>query len=99
MKEYETPTEATLEEIRQTVADFKQGAANALEAGFDGIELHGANGYLIDQFLRDRTNKRVSALLLVYHTADTASARRKHIQLGVQFSLAESCVSRETMYR
>jgi N-ethylmaleimide reductase len=67
MKEYETPTEATLEEIKQTVADFKQGAANALEAGFDGIELHGANGYLIDQFLRDKTNKRVSALVLAMH--------------------------------
>jgi len=44
--------------IRETVADFARSAANARLAGFDGIEIHGANGYLIDQFIRDRTNQR-----------------------------------------
>lgn len=44
--------------IRETVADFARSAANARRAGFDGVEIHAANGYLIDQFIRDRTNKR-----------------------------------------
>jgi N-ethylmaleimide reductase len=45
-------------EIPGRVADFRQAAINAMHACFDGVELHGANGYLIDQFLRDKTNKR-----------------------------------------
>jgi N-ethylmaleimide reductase len=48
-------------EIPGVVADFAKAAANAKRAGFDGVELHGANGYLIDQFLRDGTNKRTDA--------------------------------------
>ena len=49
---------ATLDEIRQLVKDFRKGAERAKEAGFDGVELHGANGYLIDQFLQDGSNQR-----------------------------------------
>jgi N-ethylmaleimide reductase len=45
-------------EIAGIVADFKKGAENAKEAGFDGVEVHGANGYLLDQFLQDGSNKR-----------------------------------------
>ena len=45
-------------EIPAIVAAFAQGANNAIEAGFDGVEVHGANGYLIDQFLRDGANQR-----------------------------------------
>ncbi|WP_210546851.1 alkene reductase [Rhodoferax sp. PAMC 29310] len=45
-------------EIPAIVAAFAQGAKNAIEAGFDGVEVHGANGYLIDQFLRDGANQR-----------------------------------------
>ena len=45
-------------EIHQVVADFAQGAKNALAAGFDGVEIHGANSYLIEQFLRDSSNHR-----------------------------------------
>ncbi|KAK2010663.1 FMN-linked oxidoreductase [Colletotrichum eremochloae] len=52
------PEEMTREDIRSVVADFAQAARNAIEAGFDGVELHGANGYLIDQFLQDRSNRR-----------------------------------------
>jgi N-ethylmaleimide reductase len=48
-------------EIPGVVADFAKAAANAKRAGFDGVELHGAHGYLIDQFLRDGTNKRADA--------------------------------------
>lgn len=53
-----TPHELTVEEIADVVAEFRRGAANAISAGFDGVEIHGANGYLIDQFLRDGANKR-----------------------------------------
>jgi 2,4-dienoyl-CoA reductase-like NADH-dependent reductase (Old Yellow Enzyme family) len=45
-------------EIPGIVEDFRRGAQNALEAGFDGVEIHGANGYLLDQFLQDRSNTR-----------------------------------------
>jgi N-ethylmaleimide reductase len=48
-------------EIPGIVEQFKRGAENAKAAGFDGVELHGANGYLLDQFLRDGTNKRTDA--------------------------------------
>jgi N-ethylmaleimide reductase len=58
MKDYETPHELTLEEIQQIIQDYKQAAINALEAGFDGIELHAAFGYLPNQFLADSSNQR-----------------------------------------
>ena len=52
------PQALTAEEIPAIVAAFVQGAKNAIAAGFDGVEVHGANGYLIDQFLRDTPNNR-----------------------------------------
>ena len=52
------PRALALEEIKDIVDEYRRGAANAIRAGFDGIELHGANGYLIDQFLRDGANLR-----------------------------------------
>jgi N-ethylmaleimide reductase len=55
------PRAVTLEEIPGIVESFKRGAANALQAGFDGVEIHGANGYLLDQFAKDGTNKRSDA--------------------------------------
>lgn len=58
MKPYETPRALERDEISGIVEQFRQGAENALEAGFDGVEIHGANGYLLDQFLRDGANKR-----------------------------------------
>ena len=48
-------------EIPGIIEGFKRGAANALAAGFDGVEIHGANGYLLDQFAKDGTNKRSDA--------------------------------------
>jgi N-ethylmaleimide reductase len=54
----ETPHALELEEITGIVEQFRQGAKNALAAGFDGVELHGAFGYLIDQFLQDGSNQR-----------------------------------------
>lgn len=55
---YAVPRALHAEEIPAIVADFAEGARNAKEAGFDGVEVHAANGYLIDQFLQDGTNKR-----------------------------------------
>ncbi|MES2830609.1 MAG: alkene reductase [Pseudomonadota bacterium] len=52
------PRPLETQEIKQVVDEYRQGAANAMRAGFDGVEIHGANGYLIDQFLRDSTNLR-----------------------------------------
>lgn len=55
---YEMPKAVTKEEIKQLIADYVIAAQNAMTAGFDGVEIHGANGYLIDQFLHFDTNKR-----------------------------------------
>ena len=57
-KEFEVPRELSIEEIKQVVEEFHQGALNAKEAGFDGVEVHGANGYLLDQFLHSASNIR-----------------------------------------
>ncbi|KAL7943877.1 NADH:flavin oxidoreductase/NADH oxidase [Trichoderma barbatum] len=55
------PQEMTHEQIASCITDFKQAAKNAILAGFDGVEVHGANGYLVDQFLQDNCNKRSDA--------------------------------------
>ena len=55
------PRELRLDEIPALVAVYAQGAKNAIAAGFDGVEVHGANGYLIDQFLRDSANTRTDS--------------------------------------
>ncbi|WP_037570263.1 alkene reductase [Phaeacidiphilus oryzae] len=57
-KDFVTPEELSDSAIRATIADFAAAARNAVEAGFDGVELHGANGYLIHQFLAPNTNRR-----------------------------------------
>ncbi|HLZ97705.1 MAG TPA: alkene reductase, partial [Steroidobacteraceae bacterium] len=56
--DYETPRALETHEVAVMVEAYRQGAKNALAAGFDGVEIHGANGYLPDQFLQDGTNKR-----------------------------------------
>ena len=55
------PRALELNEIPGIIESFRRGAAHALEAGFDGVEIHGANGYLLDQFAKDGTNKRTDA--------------------------------------
>ncbi len=55
---FETPREMTEDEILQTIADFASAAENAIAAGFDGVEIHGANGYLVHQFISTNVNLR-----------------------------------------
>ena len=58
---YAVPHPLSLEEIAGVVEAYRKGSENAKRAGFDGVELHGANGYLLDQFLQDGSNKRTDA--------------------------------------
>jgi N-ethylmaleimide reductase len=58
MVPYETPRALETEEVGQVVEAFRQAAVNAKAAGFDGVEIHGANGYLLEQFLQSHTNLR-----------------------------------------
>lgn len=58
---YPTPRALRTDEIPGIVSVFRQGAVNAKKAGFDGVQLHGAHGYLLDQFLRDSVNERTDA--------------------------------------
>lgn len=58
MKDFVEPRELTTDEIKQIIKDFAKSAKNAVDAGFDGVELHGANGYLVQQFLATNTNQR-----------------------------------------
>ncbi|XP_076883923.1 putative 12-oxophytodienoate reductase 11 [Bidens hawaiensis] len=56
--QYSPPHRLTIDEISGVVNDFRTAARNAIHAGFDGVEIHGANGYLIDQFMKDQVNDR-----------------------------------------
>ncbi|KAK6609757.1 NADH:flavin oxidoreductase NADH oxidase [Botrytis cinerea] len=58
---FPTPRAMTIQEIEQFVGDFATASENAISAGFDGVECHGANGYLIDQFIQDTSNQRNDA--------------------------------------
>jgi N-ethylmaleimide reductase len=58
LREYVVPRALETSEIPAIIAAYRKAAENAKEAGFDGVELHGANGYLLDQFLQDSTNQR-----------------------------------------
>ncbi|BCS30005.1 alkene reductase [Aspergillus puulaauensis] len=60
-EELHRPTPLTAEGIQDAITDFSTAAEHAIEAGFDGVEIHGANGYLVDQFLQDVSNKRTDA--------------------------------------
>jgi 2,4-dienoyl-CoA reductase-like NADH-dependent reductase (Old Yellow Enzyme family) len=60
-KAFETPRALEIEEIPGVVEAFRKGAENAKKAGFDGVEIHGANGYLLDQFLQSSSNHRTDA--------------------------------------
>jgi len=61
VRPYPTPRALDIDELPGIIEAYRKGAENAREAGFDGVELHGANGYLLDQFLQDKTNRRTDA--------------------------------------
>lgn len=61
MQPYPVPQEMTLQDIKEAQAEYVQAAKNAIAAGFDGIELHAANGYLLEQFLNPAANKRTDS--------------------------------------
>lgn len=58
LADYSTPQALKVEEIPQIITDFRLAARNAIKAGFDGVEIHGAHGYLLDQFMKDNINNR-----------------------------------------
>lgn len=72
---HEVPVALTVEGIKATVADFATAAANAKAAGFDGVEVHSANGYLIDSFLQTKTNKRTDE-----YTGETLDGRFRFLK-------------------
>ena len=57
-KDYVEPRAMTLDDIQRVIGDYAAAARNAIDAGFDGVQIHGANGYLVDQFLRESSNQR-----------------------------------------
>ena len=87
-----TPRAATLEDVRDLVAQFRAAAVNAKAAGFDGVELHGANGYLLDQFLRDGSNRRTD------HYGGTAENRAR-LPLDVIDAVIEVWGARRVGYK
>lgn len=89
------PKEATKEDITEVIKGFVEASKNAKEAGFDGIEIHGANGYILDQFLTDYTNKRTDEYggtienrvrLLVEVSRAVREAIGKEYPIGIRIS-------------
>ena len=62
-KEYPVPRAMTAEEIARVVDEFRQAARNSLDAGFDGVEIHSANGYILDQFLKVCSKQKLARLM------------------------------------
>ena len=94
MKEFVTPREITREEIAQTVKDFGAAAGNAIKAGFDGVELHSASGYLVQQFLTTNVNLRTdeyggsieNRTRFLFQVLDAMASEVGSQRLGVKFS-------------
>lgn len=92
--EFETPRSLETQEVAGIVVDFRQAAENAKTAGFDGVEVHGANGYLLEQFLQDGTNQRTDAyggpienrVRLLLEVVDAAAAVWGADRVGVRIS-------------
>ncbi|GAA0918329.1 alkene reductase [Nonomuraea longicatena] len=90
MLDHPTPHALSTAEVAQTVADFAGAARNAVEAGFDGVEIHGANGYLVHQFLSDNCNRRTDvyadrtrfALEVTHAVAEAIGPERTGIHLS-----------------
>ncbi|MBA9026335.1 2,4-dienoyl-CoA reductase-like NADH-dependent reductase (Old Yellow Enzyme family) [Peribacillus huizhouensis] len=95
---YPTPREATKEEISEVVIGFVNAAKRAQSVGFDGVEIHGANGYLLDEFLTDYTNQRTDEYggstenrvrLLVEVSKAVREAVGKDFTIGIRISQAK----------
>jgi N-ethylmaleimide reductase len=94
MKDFAIPRELTIDEIKQTVQDFGAAARNAIDAGFDGVELHSANGYLAHQFLGTNTNLRTdryggsreNRARFLFEALDAMSAAIGADKIGVKLS-------------
>lgn len=94
MKDFVEPRALTTEEVKQTVRDFATAAKNAIEAGFDGVELHAANGYLVHQFLGTNTNLRTdeyggsdeNRARFLFEVVDAMSAEIGSQRVGVKLS-------------
>jgi len=94
LKDFVTPRELTTDEIKQTVQDFGAAARNAIVAGFDGAELHSANGYLAHQFLGTNTNLRTdqyggsreNRARFLFEALDAMSAAIGAEKVGVKLS-------------
>lgn len=88
------PRELTTDEVKHAIQEFVQAAKNAIEAGFDGIELHGANGYLIEQFINPNSNQRTdeyggsveNRTRFVLEIAEQAVAAIGKERVGIRFS-------------
>lgn len=87
-----TPVPLTEEEILEYVEEYKQAAKNAVEAGFDGVEIHGANGYLLDQFIQDVSNQRTDAW-------GGSVEKRARFGLEVAKAVVETIGAERTAYR
>jgi len=96
MKEFVEPRALTTDEVRQTVRDFAAAAKNAIDAGFDGVELHAASGYLVQQFLMKPVNLRTdeyggsieNRARFLFEILDSMSAEIGSGRVGVKFSPA-----------
>lgn len=88
------PREATHEDIKTLISNFRKAAENAKEVGFDGVELHGAHGYIIDQFMRNGVNQRTddyggsieNRCRLILEVIDQLTQVFEHSRVGVKFS-------------
>ncbi len=93
-KPYAQAREATRDDIRRIVGDYATAAKNAIAAGFDGVQVHGANGYLVDQFLRDSANLRTdeyggsidNRLRFVTEVLEAVGAAIGMERVGIRFS-------------
>ncbi|KAL9538178.1 hypothetical protein MBANPS3_011138 [Mucor bainieri] len=90
--DYEIPRALTIDEIKAVINDYAQAARNAVEAGFDGVELHGANGYLIDQFINSSSNQRTD----IY---GGSSEKRARFALEVVDAVAQAIGAERTAIR
>jgi N-ethylmaleimide reductase len=81
MQAYPVPKEMRLEDIKQAQEEYVNAGKNAIKAGFDGVEIHGANGYLVDQFIHTASNKR---------TDEYGGSKENHTRFAIEVSKAIS---------